>query len=60
MSIGHKGLVYAAKAIASTVVDLFENQALRQSVQAEFKEKTRGHVYKPYVPEGPPPVPSDK
>jgi aminobenzoyl-glutamate utilization protein B len=59
MSIGHKGLVYAAKAIAVTVVDLFENPSLRQSVQAEFKEKTRGHVYKPYVPEGPPPIPKD-
>lgn len=57
MSIGHKGMVYAAKAMAATVVDLFEDARTREIIQAEFKEKTKGHVYKPYIPEGPPPVP---
>jgi aminobenzoyl-glutamate utilization protein B len=59
MSIGHKGLAYAAKALAATMVDLFEDAAARAAVQAEFKEKTRGHVYKPYIPDGPPPVPAE-
>jgi aminobenzoyl-glutamate utilization protein B len=57
MSIGHKGLVYAAKALAATMVDLFEDAKTLQAVQAEFKEKTKGIVYKPFIPEGPPPLP---
>ena len=57
MSIGHKGLAQAAKALAATMVDLFEDSKTRESIQAEFKEKTKGEVYKPYIPEGPPPVP---
>jgi aminobenzoyl-glutamate utilization protein B len=57
MSIGHKGLVYAAKALATTMVDLFEDPKTLQAVQAEFREKTKGIVYKPFVPEGPPPLP---
>jgi aminobenzoyl-glutamate utilization protein B len=57
MSIGHKGLVHAAKALAITMVDLFEDAKTREAIQAEFKEKTKGHVYKPYIPDGPPPAP---
>ena len=59
MSIGHKGLVYAAKALAATMVDLFEDEKAREAIRAEFKEKTKGEVYKPYIPEGPPPIPRD-
>jgi aminobenzoyl-glutamate utilization protein B len=59
MSIGHKGMVYAAKALAATMVDLFEDEKARETIQAEFKEKTKGEVYKPYVPDGPPPIPKD-
>jgi aminobenzoyl-glutamate utilization protein B len=59
MSIGHKGMVYAAKAMAATMIDLFEDARTREMIRAEFKEKTRGHAYKPYIPEGPPPVPGD-
>jgi aminobenzoyl-glutamate utilization protein B len=57
MSIGHKGLAQAAKALAATMVDLFEDQKMREAIRAEFKEKTKGEVYKPYIPAGPPPVP---
>ncbi len=57
MSIGHKGLVYAAKTLAATMVDLFEDAKTRESIKAEFKEKTKDFVYKPYIPAGPPPVP---
>jgi aminobenzoyl-glutamate utilization protein B len=59
MSIGHKGLTYAAKTLAATMVDLFEDQKSREAIQAEFKEKTSGEVYKPYVPDGPPPIPKN-
>jgi aminobenzoyl-glutamate utilization protein B len=57
MSIGHKGLIHAAKAMATTMVDLYEDPKIVQAIQAEFKEKTKGVVYKPFVPDGPPPLP---
>ena len=57
MSIGHKGLAQAAKALAATMVDLFEDKDAVTRIQAEFKEKTKGQVYKPYIPDGPPPLP---
>ncbi len=57
MSIGHKGLVYAAKVLAATMVDLYEDAKTVQAIQAEFKEKTKGIVYKPFIPDGPPPLP---
>jgi aminobenzoyl-glutamate utilization protein B len=56
-SIGHKGLVLAAKTLASTMVDLFDDPAVREAVRAEFTKKTQGFVYKPYIPDGPPPAP---
>jgi aminobenzoyl-glutamate utilization protein B len=56
MSIGHKGLVHAAKVLAATMVDLYEDAKTVQAIQAEFKEKTKGIVYKPFIPDGPPPV----
>jgi aminobenzoyl-glutamate utilization protein B len=59
MSIGHKGLAQAAKALATTMVDLFEDPQAVTAIKAEFKENTRGQVYKPYIPDGPPPVPKD-
>lgn len=58
MSIGHKGMTYAAKVLAATMIDLFERPETRQAIRAEFDEKTRGQVYKGYIPEGPPPVPA--
>ena len=54
MSIGHKGMIHAAKTLAATMVDLFEDSKAREAIQAEFKEQTKGQVYKPYIPDGPP------
>jgi aminobenzoyl-glutamate utilization protein B len=54
MSIGHKGLLYAAKVLAATMVDFYEDAKTVAAIQAEFKEKTKGIVYKPFIPEGPP------
>jgi len=56
MSIGHKGMLYAAKALAMTMVDLFEDPELRQNIQTEFKERKGDYEYQGMVPEGPPPV----
>jgi aminobenzoyl-glutamate utilization protein B len=59
MSIGHKGLAQAAKALAATMIDLFEDPKTVEAIQSEFKSQTKGHVYKPYIPDGPPPIPKD-
>jgi aminobenzoyl-glutamate utilization protein B len=59
MSIGHKGMTHAAKTLAMTAVDLFEDAALRAAMRKEFEEKTKGTVYKAFIPDGPPPVPAE-
>jgi len=60
MSIGHKGMLFAAKSLAMTMVDLFENPQLRTDIRKEFDERKAGHVYKSYLPDGPPPLPMEK
>ena len=60
MSIGHKGMIYAAKALSMTMVDLFENQDLRVKVREEFEERKGDYIYKGMVPAGPPPISSDQ
>lgn len=56
MSIGHKGLVYSSKAMAMTMVDLFENPKLVEKVKAEYKMRKGDEIYEAMVPEGPPPI----
>lgn len=58
MSIGHKGMLFAARSLAMTMVDLFENETLRKDIRNEFEMRRGGHIYKPYVPDGPPPIPA--
>lgn len=58
MSIGHKGLVYAAKAMGMTVVDLFENPELVKEIKAEFKERRGDAKYEAILPEGEAPIPN--
>ncbi len=57
MSIGHKGMLLAAKTIAATMADLYEKPALLQAVRADFDAKKGKTVFKAYLPDGPPPVP---
>jgi aminobenzoyl-glutamate utilization protein B len=57
MSIGHKGMVLAAKTLAATMVDLLDDPASLAAVRAEFAAKTKGFVYQPFISSGPPPVP---
>jgi aminobenzoyl-glutamate utilization protein B len=59
MSIGHKGMTYAAKVLAATMVDLFEQPEKRAEIRREFEASTKGTVYKGYIPDGPPPLPKD-
>jgi aminobenzoyl-glutamate utilization protein B len=59
MSIGHKGLVVAAKTLAATMVDLYESPKALRDVRAEFERRRGDVVFKAYLPDGPPPVPKD-
>ena len=56
MSIGHKGMEYASKAMAMTMIDFFEDQKLRKEMKTEFEERKGDYIYKGMVPEGPPPT----
>ena len=59
MSIGHKGMLTAAKVLAATMVDLYERPDALAAVQAEFKARKGDVTFKAYVPDGPPPIPKD-
>lgn len=56
MSIGHKGMLHASKALAMTMVDFFEDPKKVEAVKAEFIKGKGDHVYKGLIPDGPPPV----
>lgn len=56
MSIGHKGMSYASKAMGMTMLDLFENPQLVKDVKAEYTERKGDAVYEAIVPPGPPPI----
>jgi aminobenzoyl-glutamate utilization protein B len=57
MSIGHKGMLYAAKALAATMVDLYRNPAAVQSIKQEFEADTKDTKFRVYIPDGPPKLP---
>lgn len=49
---------HAARAMAATMVDLYEDPATRKAIREEFEASTRGHRYRSDLPDGPPPVPA--
>ncbi len=57
MSIGHKGMLYAAKALAATMIDLYRDPSAIAEAKREHAELTRGIAYKAYIPDGPPQLP---
>ncbi len=59
MSIGHQGMLYAARVMAATMVDLYADPDALAAVRQEFEEKTRGIEYVNYLPDGPPKLPVD-
>jgi hypothetical protein len=52
-------MVHAAKTLATTMADLFDDAAAREGVVSEFREKTKGFTYKAYIPDSPPPLPTN-
>ena len=56
MSIGHKGMLHAAKALGMTMVDIFKDNKLREDIKKEFDEKIGDYEYDAYLDPGPPPI----
>ncbi len=52
MSIGQKGMVVAAKALAVTGADLFSNPQLVQDAKADFARELKGKSYRSEIPAG--------
>jgi aminobenzoyl-glutamate utilization protein B len=52
MSIGHKGMVVAAKALALTAIDLFTSSQLVADAKADFQKQMQGKTYQSAIPEG--------
>lgn len=59
MSIGHKGMLFATKALGLTMLDLFQSQESIDRIKAEFKERKGDYIYKGILPDGPPPLPQN-
>ncbi len=59
MSIGHKGMLFTSKSLGTTMVDLFENEKLRNDIKEEFLKRKGKEVWKAMLPDGPPPVPKN-
>lgn len=58
MSIGHKGMIYAAKAMGMTMLDLFEDPKLVEKVKGEYKTRKGDEKYEAMI-DGPPPIPGN-
>ncbi len=56
MSVGHKGMIYAAKALSMTMIDLFENKKLLEEIRSEFNKRKGNYRYQALLPVGPPPI----
>ncbi len=60
MSIGHKGMIYAAKALAATMIDLYKSPSTVAAIRNEFAEDVKNSRFRSYIPEGPPVLPPTK
>ena len=56
MSIGHKGMLHATKALGMTMIDIFKDKKLREEIKKEFDDRIGEYEYDPYLDPGPPPI----
>lgn len=54
MSIGHKGMIHASKALAMTMADLYNSPTLIKDVKRDFIENRKYDKYDPRILPGPP------
>ncbi len=52
MSIGQKGMIVAAKALAATGADLFSDRQLVLDAKADFRRQMEGKAYQSVIPAG--------
>jgi len=52
MTIGHKGMIIAAKAIAITGADLFSDPQLVSAAKTDFQRQLKGRTYASVIPAG--------
>jgi aminobenzoyl-glutamate utilization protein B len=52
MSIGQKGMIVAAKALAATGADLFSDRQLVLDAKADFRRRLEGKTYQSVIPAG--------
>jgi aminobenzoyl-glutamate utilization protein B len=52
MSIGHKGMLQAAKVMAITAAELVDNPDILERAKVDYKERLGGQVYRAAIPEG--------
>ena len=57
MEIGEKGMLTAAKTIATAAIEIITDEGLLEEIRAEFEEKTRGFTYDPLIPKDQKPNP---
>ena len=51
-SIGEKGIIYAAKTLALTALELYQQPKLIVAARADWKERMKGRTYFSFIPEG--------
>lgn len=51
-SIGEKGIIYGAKVLAISALDLFERPALIEAARADWKDRMKGREYTTLIPKG--------
>jgi len=50
-SIGEKGIIYAAKTLATSALDLLEDPKLIAAARADWKTRMQDRVYFSFIPE---------
>ena len=50
-------MIYAARILATTMVDLYSSEETRRSIRLEFERETQGAAYKAWIPDGSPALP---
>ena len=53
-SIGHKGMLQAAKALALTIVDYVARPELQKTIRDDFDQRRQSYRHRSLLPDGPP------
>ena len=59
MSVGHKGMMHAAKIMAATAVEIYTDPEHLEQIRREFQESTKGVEYIPPIPDDSAPIKYD-